>query len=145
MTSKALAARICEVESRGDYGMDEQHWQDWLFKESRRRCLTLARLMNMAFSIDRALEPDCFVGFDATPLPAKKVLWEAQNEQQWRNEYDECRRSPEHYRLTHKGEIVGIQQTAYGLQSRNVAFQEWYAGQDSGSGILVYLASQVMA
>ena len=97
----------------------------------------------MAFSIDRALEPDCFVGFYATPLPAKKVLWEAQNEDQWRQEYDDCRRDPELYRLTAEGKILGVRQAAYGTESRNLGFQEWYANQD-GSGILVYLASQVL-
>jgi hypothetical protein len=123
---------------------DDADWQDWLFKESRRRCINLARLMNMVISLDRALEPECFEMFSATPLPAKKVLWEARDENQWQREYEECRREPIIYRLIDSGEILGVHKTMYGIQSQNVGFEQWYAGQDGG-GILVYLASQAMA
>ena len=100
--------------------------------------------MNLVFSIDQALSGECFEYFLLNPLPAKKVLWEAKNEKQWRHEYDECRGQPGVHRLTNKGDIIGLHQGPYGLETCDVGWQEWYATQD-GSGILIYLASQILA
>jgi hypothetical protein len=100
--------------------------------------------MNLAFSIDQALSGECFEYFLLNPLPAKKVLWEAKNEKQWRYEYDESRGQPAFHRLSNKGDIISIHQGPYGMETRNVGWQEWYATQD-GSGILIYLASQILA
>jgi hypothetical protein len=98
----------------------------------------------MVFSIDHALIPPCLEYFPINPLPSKKTLWEANNEMDWQSEYDHRHEEPMYHRMTPKGDIVGLQQTPYGVQSRDVSWQEWNATQD-GSGILIYLAQQVIA
>jgi hypothetical protein len=119
-------------------------WQGWIFAESRRRVVVLARIMNMAFYMDRAFTCDGLAGFALIPLPANKVAWETDDEQVWCAEYDKCHLERSIYGLTSEGKLVRLRQTANGIDSMGVEWQRWLASQD-GFGLLVMLASQLLS
>ena len=85
---------------------DRQDWKEWIFHESRRRRVILlhkplqltnnidyrveciAHIVNKFIDIGTAVRCTPFAGFALPPLPQKKVLWEAQNGETWRREFD---------------------------------------------------------
>jgi hypothetical protein len=97
-------------------------------------------------------------GLIIAPLPAKKRLWDANDEAQWRVETMKDDRESVHFDtgLTAGGDLVGLErpgmpcgpvpQDCHGtpetapLFKRAVSWEEWFSGTD-GLGSLVMLAS----
>ncbi|KAF2112792.1 hypothetical protein BDV96DRAFT_497745 [Lophiotrema nucula] len=141
--SMQLSRRIGGDEFKGALRYDEDYWQQWLFQETRRRVVAVARIMNIGFYLDRAISCKSMDGFSLIPLPSKKTLWEATNEQQWRVEYNQLLQDRVIHGLTTEGKLVGLRQANGRVQVHDVEWQKWYASQD-GFGILVMLASQLL-
>jgi hypothetical protein len=138
--SSHLSQRIGENDEgvQMDHGRD---WHAWIFAESRRRVVTMARIMNMAFYMDRALRCEGLPGFALIPLPSNKVAWETDDEDVWSAEYDKCHNERYIYGLTSEGKLVRLHQTAKGIDSKEEEWPRWLASQD-GFGTMVMLASQ---
>jgi hypothetical protein len=122
---------------------DSRDWRAWIFAESQRRIITMARIINMVFHIECAISCDTLPGFALIPLPSSKIAWETDDEQVWCAEYDKCHVDRFIYGLTTEGKLVQLRQTVTGIDSREERWQKWLAGQDA-FGMLVMLASQML-
>ncbi|KAK3331523.1 hypothetical protein B0H66DRAFT_587704 [Apodospora peruviana] len=60
-------------------------WQEWVFDESRRRLGITCFLISLVVGTEAC---GAIMNPHLLYLPSKKTLWEAQSEQEWRNEYD---------------------------------------------------------
>lgn len=143
MISSHLSIRIGGDEFKGALRHDDQYWQQFLFQETRRRVVCVARIMNTAFCMDPALSCQALEGFALVPLPANKPLWNATEQQAWRAEFDKCMKERAIHGLTNTGKLVRLHQTALGVESWEVGWQKWYASQDQ-FGIMVMLTSKLV-
>jgi hypothetical protein len=104
--------------------------------------VTIARIMNMAFFMDRAFTCEGLPGFALIPLPSNKVAWETDDEKVWWAEYEKCYVERCMHALTDEGNLVRLRQTTQGIESREEEWKRWLAVQD-GFGMMVMLASQL--
>jgi hypothetical protein len=56
---------------------------DWVFEESRRRWYAVFKCLGMLFTNDGSDGCTLFDSYAIAPLPAKKALWDARDEQDW--------------------------------------------------------------
>ncbi|KAI5360705.1 hypothetical protein Slin15195_G086210 [Septoria linicola] len=138
---------------------DRPTWYDWLMEESRRRLSIVYRIINMLVYF----EPPglCSPPSDLilAPLPARKLLWEATEEQ-----YESHMRSQEvdyayamaktgglvrltdvtssplldHTELTYEYEMLGAATTR-----GTASWEEWLADMDGFGGLIVLAASMM--
>jgi hypothetical protein len=120
-----------------------RYWQEWVFFESRRRTVNMARIMNIAFTMDHAFSCEAVEGFALIPLPSTKVGWETNDEHVWNAEYDKCHLQRMMYGLSTEGNLVRLSETTKGIERKKEGWKKWLSTQDS-FGILVMLASQVL-
>lgn len=126
--------------------------RDWIFEESRRRLALVYQILKMLYSLDpttSCVEPD---GFLLAPLPGRKQLWEAPDEQSWMEEKSRDGPVSSVFGVLTGGQMVKLQEqqivmpNEYGLPSEMVEegsgrnWQEWFSGMD-GLGALVTLAT----
>ncbi|ORY12875.1 hypothetical protein BCR34DRAFT_286370 [Clohesyomyces aquaticus] len=141
--SSALSLRIGGGEFKNSVEVEQQSWQDWIFQESRRRVVTVARIMNLAINLDHAISCEPLDGFCLAPLPAKKTLWEAADAKHWRAEFDTTLHAREIFGLSKLGKVLKLQQSRDQIIATPVEWEEWYATAD-GFGPVVMLASSLM-
>ena len=125
--------------SRDDYNCQTQHiscpiqskndWQDWIYKESRRRytkhpqyCFktlpannpgrlaVIYRILNKLIFFGPAAMCDMPSEFMIAPLPAKRQLWEATDAQEWLLQSQKEPREQVSYAVAADGEIVKLDQ-----------------------------------
>jgi hypothetical protein len=141
--SAHLAQRIGYVDDTVSMHSESRDWSAWIFAESQRRIITMARIINMVFHIECAVSCDALPGFALIPLPSNKVAWETDDEAVWCAEYDKCHANRFIYGLTTEGKLVQLRQTVTGIDSREEGWQKWLAGQDA-FGMLIMLAAQLL-
>ncbi|KAF2803588.1 uncharacterized protein BDZ99DRAFT_399578 [Mytilinidion resinicola] len=138
-----LADRIGGGEFKNIMISEQQAWQDWVFYESRRRFVVIARMLNMLVEMGQAVTCSSLPGFALVPLPSKKVLWEAPNEEVWQKEFESTLRAREIFGVTTEGRLVRLMQDMSGITATNAEWEDWYAGSD-GFGSLVMLAASLL-
>lgn len=114
--------------------------------------------MNLLVYFDPAAMCDLASDFVIAPLPAKKGLWEANDELSWHVENRRVSKPQPPFGLTKKGQVVkltGVEPHHMhylpGYQTLNVSkaesaenWEEWCSGMD-GLGGLVMLAASLIA
>lgn len=128
-------------------------WSNWIFEESKRRMAVVFRIVNMLVCIDPATPCGIQPGLILAPLPARKQLWEAENEQQWLLECGRRKEVNSGFGLAMNGDLVtmdeyqkkllGIQSVEPWTSSRSKEnWEEWCSGID-GFGALIMLAASL--
>ncbi|KAF2497815.1 hypothetical protein BU16DRAFT_559543 [Lophium mytilinum] len=142
----SICQRLADRIGGGDYHniiSDQKAWHDWVFYESRRRFIIIARILNLLVDMGHSLTCSSLPGFILVPLPSKKVLWEAPNEEVWQKEFETTLRAREIFGVTTEGRLVRLVQEMNRITATNAEWEEWYAGSD-GFGSLVMLAASLL-
>ncbi|KAJ5833633.1 hypothetical protein N7474_001944 [Penicillium riverlandense] len=154
-TVTILAQQLIRKDIASNYSL-ERSWKDWLYEESRRRLGVIYRIVNMLVYFDAAKMCNLPSDLVLAPLPAKKELWEAGDEQAWNLE---CEKDPGaifDFGLAKSGGLVrlgdGVQDavlvhTAITSESparTSVGWEEWCSGMDGFGGLVMLAASLVV-
>ncbi|KAA8619664.1 hypothetical protein PtrSN002B_001259 [Pyrenophora tritici-repentis] len=154
----------CQTHHVSCSSKSESDWQDWVYKESRRRLAVIYRILNKLIFFGPAAMCDMPAEFVIAPLPAKRQLWEAKNAEEWKLESQKEPREQVSYALAVDGEIVKLDQrrlscrdawlpytpsdeyrNLQNLQNRNsnsaAWWAEWCSGMDSMGGLILLAAS----
>ncbi|PVI04565.1 hypothetical protein DM02DRAFT_556109, partial [Periconia macrospinosa] len=133
-------------------------WKDWIFEESRRRLSALFRIVGMLVYLDPTTLCNLQSDLVIAPLPAKKELWEASTQTEWRMEAQKEFGLPTVFGMANDGELLeiragktfcaghfsgyeGVGETGAG---RCVAdWEEWCLGMDGFGGLIMLAASLV--
>ncbi|KAL4952340.1 hypothetical protein BDW69DRAFT_185540 [Aspergillus filifer] len=138
-------------------------WQEWLFEESRRRLAVIYQIIKMLVYFEPAAKCDLPADLLLAPLPAKKLLWEADSEESWK---PGAQREPEihftAYGLATNGELVKLDSgkgrgemgqrdavlSHMALNTTTVSrsaanWEEWCSGMDGFGGLIMLVASLV--
>jgi len=134
----------------------ESDWNNWIFEESRRRAAVVFRIINMLVNMSPVTTCDSQPGVLIAPLPARKQLWEAGGERQWRKEMQRAPAANVGYALAVSGDLIGLDEyerksltmnesleTWTSLRSKD-NWEEWCAGMD-GLGAVIMLAASLPA
>ncbi|RMZ66111.1 C6 finger domain-containing [Pyrenophora seminiperda CCB06] len=142
------------------------NWQDWIYRESRRRLAVIYRILNKLIFFSPADMCEMPAEFVIAPLPAKRQLWEARDAQEWKLQSQKEPPEQVSYALAVDGEIVKLDQRRLSChdgwlpyapsdeerisqnhkssRNRNAGWwAEWCAGMDSMGGLIVLAASMV--
>jgi hypothetical protein len=127
-------------------------WSNWIFEESRQRMGVIFRIVNMLVCVEPATACGIQPGLILAPLPARKQLWEAGDEEQW---VQECGRKEVNggFGLAMNGDLVTLdehQKKLLSIQSMEPwtsskskeNWEEWCSGMD-GFGALIMLAASL--
>ncbi|KAH6881320.1 hypothetical protein BKA58DRAFT_723 [Alternaria rosae] len=142
----------------------DNSWQDWVYKESRRRLAVIYRILNKLVFFDPAAMCDMPTEFVIAPLPSKRQLWEARDANEWQIQRQNEPQEEVSFALAVDGEIVKLDQGRLSCQdawlpcvpldneappqthasrsSRSAAcWAEWCSGTDSMGGLIMLTAS----
>jgi hypothetical protein len=97
----------------------------------------------MIFNIREAVACGPWHGFAIMPLPSKKALWEAKNEEQWRVEFQDAVYKREIYGVTMHGNLMKMQQRFGEIIKSNASWEEWLGSSD-GLGTAVMVAASLL-
>ncbi|PVH91977.1 hypothetical protein DM02DRAFT_605940 [Periconia macrospinosa] len=145
------------------HSKSESNWQDWVYKESRRRLAVIYRILNKLIYFSPAAMCEMPAEFVIAPLPAKRQLWEARNAQEWKVQRGKDLQE-QLFALAVDGEIVKLEQRRlscrdawlpYAPSDEGAAFQnrngryshvagcwaEWCSGMDSMSSLIMLAAT----
>jgi hypothetical protein len=130
---------ICDAERRNTLPT----WSDWTYVESTRRTMTLLFLIEMLLDINIGFfdELDCS-GFDKSPLPCSKELWEAMSWADWEVKYRrflDGRRVSEMLTFGTLRDSQGLQRSALGREWLD-DLGRWSEGLD-GFGTMIMMAA----
>ncbi|KFY15662.1 hypothetical protein V492_01859 [Pseudogymnoascus sp. VKM F-4246] len=155
----------------------EVPWENWLFEESRRRLgpyllpyneqnswrlklnlrlCVVYQVINMLVYFDPAELCDLQKDLVLAPLPAKKRLWEADNEFMWKMENEIDPWAQTNYGLARNGELVKLDKSDIycndkvlpyelsGSPSSTASWEEWCSGMDGLGGLVILTASLIV-
>ncbi|USP77956.1 transcription factor, DNA binding domain cpaE [Curvularia clavata] len=108
-------------------------WQDWVYKESRRRLAVIYRILNKLVFFSPAAMCDMPAEFVIAPLPAKRQLWEAKNAEDWKMQSQKEVREQVSYALAVDGKVVKLNQRRLSCRDAwlpYTSFNEDTASQD---------------
>ncbi len=132
-------------------------WEEWILQESARRLCVVYQVVGMLVHFEPAAmcdQPNLILA----PLPARKQLWEASDEQVWNAEIERELGRQTNFGLAANGDLVRLdedqsycghavlQQSSLdsGLPSRSMAkWEEWCSGMDGFGGLIMLAASFV--
>ncbi|KAJ5728704.1 uncharacterized protein N7483_003212 [Penicillium malachiteum] len=150
-TVTIIAQNLTRKDIANNYSR-ERSWRDWLYEESRRRLAVIYRVVNMLVYFDPAtmcnLPPDLVLA----PLPSKKELWEASDEQSWDLENKRDPAAGNAFGLARSGELVrlGSDSDDEGLVHSAItsvsplrmaaSWEEWCGGMDGFGGLIMLAA-----
>ncbi|KAL9068875.1 MAG: hypothetical protein Q9157_006360 [Trypethelium eluteriae] len=136
----------------------EISWKDWIFEESRRRLCVVYRVLNMLVYFEPAamcnLRPDLVIA----PLPAKKQLWEANDEYVWKAESEREPGFSTAFGLAATGGLVEVDEGRIHCSdavlhkswderippSKAVDWERWCSGMDDFGGLVMLAASLIV-
>lgn len=148
----------------------EPSWRNWLYEESRRRyepphstrfqtILTQHQRLGVVYRVINMLvyfEPStmCQLQTDLilAPLPAKKQLWEAGDENGWKTESERGVGVPSSFGLAANGDLVKLEQSQshcsdtvfLPVERKTANWEEWCSGMDGFGGLVMLAASLVV-
>ncbi|KAF2786119.1 hypothetical protein K505DRAFT_368494 [Melanomma pulvis-pyrius CBS 109.77] len=135
----------------------DANWKDWIFEESRQRLGLLLRIISMVVIIEPTAMCHMRAGLILAPLPARKALWEASDEEKWTLERNRDVGNKSEFGLTDDGELVSLDlyversdetpypeqlESAKLLPRSSTNWEEWCSGMD-GFGAIVMLAASL--
>ncbi|KAJ5731961.1 hypothetical protein N7493_003442 [Penicillium malachiteum] len=130
----------------------EQTWRAWLYEESRRRLAVIYRVVNMLVYFDPAAMCNLPSDLVLAPLPAKKELWEASDEQSWNLENKKDPAAGNAFGLARTGELVRLGSDRDGEElvhsaitsvsplRTGASWEEWCSGMDGFGGLIMLAA-----
>ncbi|KAJ5640974.1 hypothetical protein N7528_000599 [Penicillium herquei] len=130
----------------------EQNWRDWLYEESRRRLAVIYRVVNMLVYFDPASMCNLPSDLVLAPLPARKGLWEASDEQSWVLENKKDHAAGNAFGLARTGELVRLGRdcdgealvhsaiTSTSPLRTGASWEEWCSGMDGFGGLIMLAA-----
>lgn len=158
----AGSASDTQVTTRASSNL-ETCWKEWILVESARRLCVVYQVVNMLIYFEPAAMCEVH-GTDLllAPLPAKKQLWEADNEVAWKAESGgEYGGLSTAYGLAANGDLVRVDDGSVGcgensvlrsdevsvrrVEGSTVEWEEWCAGMDGLGGLVMLAASLVAA
>ncbi|KFY47651.1 hypothetical protein V495_01883 [Pseudogymnoascus sp. VKM F-4514 (FW-929)] len=132
-------------------------WENWLFKESSRRLCVVYQVVNKLVYFEPATLCDLHNDLILAPLPAKKQLWEADDEFMWKMEMEREPWARTDFGLSASGELVKLDDGQQycgdavlpydvpGAPLRTTAnWEEWCSGMDGLGGLVMLTASLVV-
>ncbi|KAH8898592.1 hypothetical protein GQ53DRAFT_357882 [Thozetella sp. PMI_491] len=133
-------------------------WNEWIFTESRQRLAILSRVVNMLVYFEPAAMCTLQTDLILAPLPAKKQLWGAADEAEWKIESNGGLEQQTSYGLAANGNLVKLDGgqlhcsdtvlryqplgTVTAPNSMN-GWEEWCSGMDEFGGLIMLVASFV--
>ncbi|KAK4865397.1 hypothetical protein LT330_009508 [Penicillium expansum] len=150
-----VAQNLTKRDIAGKFSLDGS-WKDWLFEESRRRLSIIYKVFNMLFYFEPATMCNLPTDLVLAPLPAKKQLWEAENEATWKSESRREGEVQTEFGLTGSGDLVKLGENHRGtvmvhtsITENNPArttasWEEWCEGMDGFGGLVMLAASMVV-
>lgn len=150
-----IAQQLTQKDIASNYSL-ERSWKDWLYEESRRRLAVIYRIVNMLVYFDPATMCNLPSDLILAPLPAKKELWEAGDEQVWNSESEKNPGARSDFGLAKGGGLVrlgdGVQDavlvhtaiTSESPSRTSVSWAEWCSGMDGFGGLVMLAASLVV-
>ncbi|KAE9373811.1 hypothetical protein N431DRAFT_544662 [Stipitochalara longipes BDJ] len=120
----------------------ELSWKDWLFAESRRRTLSLYRVVGMCMHLETAKPCRPLPGFLDAPLPAASSIWNASNAMIWKKEYEYSLKQRASGNVLAHGNLILMHAGAF-KNNCEAVWDDWFAGID-GLGILVVIATSMI-
>ncbi|KAF1937835.1 hypothetical protein EJ02DRAFT_384921 [Clathrospora elynae] len=152
---RQLQSESPEVESLDmPYMYFAEGWSSWILEESRRRVATVFRIISMLVYISPATNCEMQPGLLLAPLPARKQLWEAADEEQWINELQRVPVANNAFGLAKSGDLIGLDEyqvmllTMPGLVDQCTStkskdnWEAWFSGMD-GFGALIMLTASL--
>ncbi|KAL4881032.1 hypothetical protein BJY04DRAFT_218550 [Aspergillus karnatakaensis] len=140
-----------------------ESWKEWIFEESRRRLAIIYRILYSLIYFAPAADCDRPADLLLAPLPAKKQLWEAADEGDFKREVEKediagVYRSG--FGIDSKGDLVRLDKRSLGPREsedevlihtaldvgvlrRAAKWEEWCVGMDGMGGIVLLAASLV--
>ncbi|KAL8907100.1 MAG: hypothetical protein Q9171_006005 [Xanthocarpia ochracea] len=134
----------------------ESGWKDWILEESTRRLCVVYQVVNMLVYFEPAAQCDLHsMGLLLGLLPARRQLWEADDERAWKKESEES--TSEQFGLARSGELVRVDENRHccgyipaspsqmveeRVATRSTAnWEEWCKGMDGFGGLILLTAS----
>ncbi|KAL1794530.1 hypothetical protein ACET3X_007951 [Alternaria dauci] len=154
----------CHADYVSCHSTSESNWQDWVYKESRRRLAVIYRVLDKLVFFGPAAMCDMPAEFVIAPLPAKRQLWEARDAQEWKFQSQAEPQGHTSYALAVDGEIIKLDQRRLscrdawlpytpsdegtasqihdiGSSSSRELWAEWCSGIDGMGGLIMLVAS----
>ncbi|ORY31402.1 hypothetical protein BCR39DRAFT_526476 [Naematelia encephala] len=137
----------------------EMSWKEWIYRESRRRLGVVCRVINMLVYFDPASMCDAPTDLILAPLPAKKQLWEAGDEFEWKAESQRGMGLQTAFGIAADGSIVRLDEgrlscndvwvsspslDARTLSRSTASWEEWCSGIDGFGGLVMLAASLIV-
>ena len=100
------------------------------------------RVVFQIFDITIDLPCPQLPGFAVAPLPANKLLWRADTEEQWEREWEDVVKESPIHAITYNGDFLKLRNGVTLAHGRKVISSKYYAGADE-LGLLVLLSAQL--
>ncbi|KAH7110289.1 hypothetical protein B0J11DRAFT_544359 [Dendryphion nanum] len=115
----------------------------WMYMESKRRTLLMARILNIPIDLDYCIVCAPFEGFVLFPLPAKKVLWDATSTGQWQTDIRGEYQKRETYGVATSGKLIKMYCHVDSVKADEVDWKAWVGTTDS-LGTLTMVAASLL-
>lgn len=166
VASLRAVGKIGSTRSRGEGTLTTRIVLQDLHTNNLGRLAVIYRILNKLVFFGPAAMCDMPTEFVIAPLPAKRQLWEARDEQEWKLQSQKEPQEQVSYALAVEGEIVKLDQRrlscrdawlSYAPPDEETTFQsqnsrssrstdwctEWCSGMDSMGGLIMLAASMV--
>ncbi|KAF3766647.1 hypothetical protein M406DRAFT_321284 [Cryphonectria parasitica EP155] len=133
-------------------------WEEWIFRESRRRLAVVYRVVNMLIYFEPGALCNLPSGLVLAPLPARRQLWEAADGFAWKTESQKEPGLQISFGLARDGELVKVDEGRLSCSdawlshdsgdaenlSRSIAnWEDWCSGMDAFGGLVMLAASLI--
>ncbi|KAF2491246.1 hypothetical protein BU16DRAFT_469008 [Lophium mytilinum] len=140
-----------------NYGL-EDNWKEWLYEESRTRLAVVYRVVNLLVYFEPAAMCHLQKDLILAPLPAKKQLWEANDESLWKAESERDPDAQTAFGLAANGDLVQLHEGQIFCSDARLfytpsdgstpprgaaSWEEWCSGMDGFGGLVMLAASLV--
>lgn len=141
MTEIAIISEQAKFLCRAEVEGWRPEWKEWVLFESKRRTVTLLFILHLLFDIKPEQRAKSKVGLSVLPLPAHKQLWQASDEEEWKQAYDEMLKGREGRGYLRYGDLLGLGKGCGGERMKDL--NAWMVSGDA-FGILVMMAATTL-
>ncbi|KAH6646201.1 hypothetical protein BKA67DRAFT_583529 [Truncatella angustata] len=120
----SLAGGIIKMQLPDDPGLS---WMDWSYNEARRRTVLIFQILNtlIEMSTEASSYPTC--GFVLIPLASSATLWNSNNIEEWRTEFNLCNKEQKIVGLSQTGVLTKLHLTDACVVLSSLEWEEWRA------------------
>lgn len=123
--AKAVGQRSSDTEMFEDPSDNGICFEDWLFRETKRRFAVIFRFMGLLVDITDATTCRTVPGFSVVPLPCKDLLWQKQTPEDWQRAFATQRHCI--HGISTDGNLIELEKTARGIISTEADWEPWCA------------------